>query len=47
MDTAIDALEFVVSKEPAYKDSLMYLGRAYYRKAVSRTRTEFCSGHSL
>ena len=33
MDTAIDALEFVVSKDPAYKNSLMYLGRAYYRKA--------------
>lgn len=32
MDTAIDALEFVVSKDPTYKDSLMYLGRAYYRK---------------
>ena len=32
MDTAIDALEFVVSKEPTYKNSLMYLGRAYYRK---------------
>ena len=32
MDTAIDALEYVVSKEPAYKNSLMYLGRAYYRK---------------
>jgi len=32
MDTAIDALEFVVSKDPAYKNSLMYLGRAYYRK---------------
>ena len=32
MDAAIDALEFVVSKDPTYKDSLMYLGRAYYRK---------------
>ena len=33
MDTAINTLEFVVSKDPAYKNSLMYLGRAYYRKA--------------
>jgi tetratricopeptide (TPR) repeat protein len=32
MDTAIEALEFVVSKDPTYKNSLMYLGRAYYRK---------------
>ena len=32
MDTAIDALEFVVSKDPTYKNSLTYLGRAYYRK---------------
>jgi tetratricopeptide (TPR) repeat protein len=32
MDTAIEALEFVVSKDPTYKSSLMYLGRAYYRK---------------
>ena len=29
---AVDALEYVVSKEPTYKNSLMYLGRAYYRK---------------
>ena len=32
MDRAIEALEFVVSKDPTYKNSLMYLGRAYYRK---------------
>jgi tetratricopeptide (TPR) repeat protein len=32
MDTAVEALEFVVSKDPTYKNSLMYLGRAYYRK---------------
>jgi tetratricopeptide (TPR) repeat protein len=32
MDRAVDALEFVVSKDPTYKSSLMYLGRAYYRK---------------
>ncbi|HEX2228502.1 MAG TPA: tetratricopeptide repeat protein [Candidatus Binatia bacterium] len=32
MDRAIDALEYVVSKDPTYKNSLMYLGRAYYRK---------------
>jgi tetratricopeptide (TPR) repeat protein len=33
MDKAVDALEYVVSREPTYKDSLTYLGRAYYRKA--------------
>jgi tetratricopeptide (TPR) repeat protein len=33
MDRAIDAFEFVVSQDPTYKYSLMYLGRAYYRKA--------------
>src|SRR5438552_19110778 len=33
VDTAVDALEFVVSKDPTYKNSLTYLGRAYYRKA--------------
>jgi tetratricopeptide (TPR) repeat protein len=32
MDKAVEALEFVVSKDPTYKNSLMYLGRAYYRK---------------
>ena len=32
MDTAITALENVVSQDPAYKFSLTYLGRAYYRK---------------
>jgi tetratricopeptide (TPR) repeat protein len=32
MDTAITALEYVVSQDPTYKFSLMYLGRAYYRK---------------
>jgi tetratricopeptide (TPR) repeat protein len=32
MDTAIEALEFVVSQDPTYKNSLMYLGRAYYKK---------------
>lgn len=32
MDTAIRALEYVVSQDPTYKDSLTYLGRAYYRK---------------
>src|ERR1051325_10973659 len=33
MDRAVTALEFVVSRDPTYKSSLMYLGRAYYRKA--------------
>ncbi|MGH7929434.1 MAG: tetratricopeptide repeat protein, partial [Candidatus Binatia bacterium] len=33
MDTAISALEYVVSQDPTYKYSLTYLGRAYYRKA--------------
>src|SRR5262245_23931901 len=32
MDTAVASLEFVVSQDPTYKSSLMYLGRAYYRK---------------
>jgi tetratricopeptide (TPR) repeat protein len=32
MDTAIVALENVVSQDPTYKYSLTYLGRAYYRK---------------
>jgi tetratricopeptide (TPR) repeat protein len=32
MDTAVVALEKVVSQDPTYKDSLTYLGRAYYRK---------------
>jgi tetratricopeptide (TPR) repeat protein len=32
MDTAITALERVVSQDPTYKLSLTYLGRAYYRK---------------
>jgi tetratricopeptide (TPR) repeat protein len=32
MDTAIAALEYVVSRDPTYKDSLTYLGRAYYAK---------------
>ena len=32
MDTAITALESVVSQDPTYKLSLMYFGRAYYRK---------------
>jgi tetratricopeptide (TPR) repeat protein len=32
MDTAITALESVVSQDPTYKLSLTYLGRAYYRK---------------
>jgi tetratricopeptide (TPR) repeat protein len=32
MDLAIAALENVVSQDPAYKFSLTYLGRAYYRK---------------
>jgi tetratricopeptide (TPR) repeat protein len=32
MDTAITALESVVAEDPTYKFSLMYLGRAYYRK---------------
>ena len=33
MDKAIAALESVVSQDPTYKSSLMYLGRAYYGKA--------------
>jgi tetratricopeptide (TPR) repeat protein len=32
MDKAVAALEFVVSRDPTYKDSLTLLGRAYYRK---------------
>jgi tetratricopeptide (TPR) repeat protein len=32
MDRAIEALESVVSQDPTYKNSLMYLGRAYYKK---------------
>jgi tetratricopeptide (TPR) repeat protein len=32
MDRAIIVLESVVSQDPTYKDSLTYLGRAYYRK---------------
>ena len=32
MDRAVVALEYVVSQDPTYKDSLTYLGRAYYRK---------------
>lgn len=32
MDTAVAALETVVLADPTYKDSLTYLGRAYYRK---------------
>jgi len=31
MEVAITALESVVSQDPTYKDSLTYLGRAYYR----------------
>lgn len=33
MDRAIAALEYVVSQDPTYRQSLTYLGRAYYRKA--------------
>ena len=32
MDKAIVAFEAVVKVDPTYKDSLTYLGRAYYRK---------------
>jgi tetratricopeptide (TPR) repeat protein len=32
MDKALVALEYVVSQDPTYKQSLTYLGRAYYRK---------------
>jgi tetratricopeptide (TPR) repeat protein len=32
MDTAVVAFEYVVSRDPMYKNSLTYLGRAYYRK---------------
>jgi tetratricopeptide (TPR) repeat protein len=32
MDTAVVALETVVSQDPTYKNSLTYLGRAYYSK---------------
>jgi tetratricopeptide (TPR) repeat protein len=32
MDKAVAALEYVVSRDPTYKSSLTYLGRAYYRK---------------
>jgi tetratricopeptide (TPR) repeat protein len=33
MDKAVASLESVVSQDPTYKNSLTYLGRAYYRKA--------------
>lgn len=32
LDRAVAALEYVVSQDPTYKQSLTYLGRAYYRK---------------
>lgn len=32
MDRAVVALESVVREDPVYKDSLTFLGRAYYRK---------------
>ena len=32
MDVAVAALESVVSQDPTYKDSMTYLGRAYYNK---------------
>lgn len=32
MDKAVTSLEYVVSQDPTYKNSLTYLGRAYYRK---------------
>jgi len=32
MDVAVASLEYVVSRDPTYKNSLTYLGRAYYRK---------------
>jgi tetratricopeptide (TPR) repeat protein len=32
MDRAVASLEYVVSQDPTYKNSLTYLGRAYYRK---------------
>ena len=32
MDKAVVAFEAVVTVDPTYKDSLIYLGRAYYRK---------------
>lgn len=32
MDKAVVSLEYVVSQDPTYKQSLTYLGRAYYRK---------------
>jgi tetratricopeptide (TPR) repeat protein len=32
MDKAVVAFEYVVSQDPTYKNSLTYLGRAYYRK---------------
>jgi tetratricopeptide (TPR) repeat protein len=36
MDKAVVALEYVVSQDPTYKDSLTFLGRAYYRKGRYR-----------
>jgi tetratricopeptide (TPR) repeat protein len=32
LDKAIDALQIVVQKDPTYRDSLVLLGKAYYRK---------------
>lgn len=35
-DNAVANLEYVVSRDPSYKDSLTLLGRAYYRKGRYR-----------
>lgn len=36
MDKAIQKLEYVVSRDPLYRDSLALLGRAYYRNGLYR-----------
>ena len=38
MNKAIVALEFVVRKDPTYKDTLTLLGRAYYRRRYEDAR---------
>ena len=44
MDTAVTSFEYVVSQDPTYKNSLTYLGRAYYRKERYKDAYAICSG---
>lgn len=41
MDKAIQKLEYVVSRDPLYRDSLTLLGRAYYRNGLYRDAFQF------